>query len=65
MLEEEVVPAFYDRDASNIPHRWLAIVKEAIRTVAPRFSARRMVKEYTQRMYAPALERRASLKSEV
>jgi starch phosphorylase len=63
LLEEEVVPAFYDRDASNVPHRWLAIVKEAIRTVAPRFSARRMVKEYTERMYAPALERRVLTKS--
>jgi starch phosphorylase len=65
LLEEEVVPAFYDRDKSNTPHRWLAVVKEAIRTVAPRFSARRMVREYTERMYAPALDRRASLKSEV
>ena len=65
LLEEEVVPAFYDRDKSNCPHRWLAVVKEAIRTVAPRFSARRMVREYTERMYAPALERRGSLKSEV
>src|SRR5262245_57513075 len=65
LLEEEVVPAFYDRDASNVPHRWLTIVKEAIRTVAPRFSARRMVTEYTERMYVPALERRVSLKSEV
>jgi glycogen phosphorylase len=58
LLEEEVVPAFYDRDAANVPHRWIGIVKESIRTVAPRFSARRMVKEYVQRMYAPALERR-------
>ncbi len=64
LLEEEVVPAFYDRDALNIPHRWLAVVKEAIRTNAARFSARRMVKEYVQRMYAPALTKR-SLKSEV
>jgi starch phosphorylase len=62
LLEEEVVPAFYDRDASNVPHQWLSIVKEAIRTVAPRFSARRMVKEYTERMYAPALERKAVAK---
>jgi len=61
LLEEQVVPAFYDRDDSNVPHRWLAIVKEAIRTVAPRFSARRMVKEYTERMYAPALEKHADL----
>jgi starch phosphorylase len=65
LLEEEVVPAFYDRDRSNVPHRWLAVVKEAIRTVAPRFSARRMVKEYVGRMYAPALEKRATLKTEV
>ena len=65
LLEEEVVPAFYDRDRSNVPHRWLAVVKEAIRTVAPQFSARRMVKEYATQMYAPALERKASLKSEV
>jgi glycogen phosphorylase len=55
LLEEEIVPAFYDRDAHGVPHRWLATVKEAIRSVAPRFSARRMVKEYVERMYVPAL----------
>jgi starch phosphorylase len=55
LLEEEIVPAFYDRDANGVPHRWLATVKEAIRSVAPRFSARRMVKEYVERMYVPAL----------
>ena len=58
LLEEEIVPAYYERDRSNVPHRWLSIVKESIRTVAPRFSARRMVKDYVQRMYAPALERK-------
>src|SRR5439155_25320676 len=58
LLEEQIVPAFYERDASGIPHRWLATVKDAIRSVAPRFSARRMVKEYVVRMYAPALEAR-------
>ncbi len=57
LLEERVVPAFYDRDRANVPHRWVATVKEAIRTVAPRFSARRMVKDYVARMYAPALSR--------
>jgi len=58
LLEEQVVPAFYDRDEANVPHRWLAIVKESIRTVAPQFSARRMVKEYVENMYAPALQKR-------
>ena len=58
LLEEEVVPAFYDRDASQVPHRWIATVKEAIRTVAPRFSARRMVKEYVGADVRAGLERR-------
>ncbi len=57
LLEEHVVPAFYDRDAAGIPRRWLAIVKDAIRSVAPRFCARRMVKEYVESMYAPAFKR--------
>jgi starch phosphorylase len=58
LLEEEIVPSFYDRDATSIPHGWLATVKESIRSVAPRFSARRMVKEYVDGMYVPALDRR-------
>ena len=58
---EEASAAYYDRDANGVSQRWLAVVKEAIRTVAPRFSARRMVKEYVERMYAPALERRRTV----
>ncbi|MQA30472.1 MAG: alpha-glucan family phosphorylase [Luteitalea sp.] len=57
LLEEEIVPAFYDRDAAGVPARWLTTIKQSIRSVAPRFCARRMVKEYVERMYAPALER--------
>jgi starch phosphorylase len=56
LLEEEVVPAFYDRNARDVPVRWVRLVKEAIRTVMPRFSGRRMGKDYAERMYAPALE---------
>jgi starch phosphorylase len=55
LLEDEVVPAFYERDAQGVPRRWLARVKQAIRTVAPRFSSRRMVKDYVEQMYLPAL----------
>jgi starch phosphorylase len=61
LLEEEVVPAFYDRDRSRVPHRWLATVKESIRSVSPRFCARRMVKEYAQKMYAPAMTRKVEV----
>jgi len=62
LLEEEVVPAFYERDKAGVPHRWLRTVKEAICTVTPRFSARRMVKEYVERMYSPALSRKVEVK---
>ena len=55
LLETEVVPAFYERDASGLSRRWVRIVKEAIRSVAPAFSSRRMVKEYVNRVYLPAL----------
>jgi len=54
LIEEQVVPTFYDRDRHGIPRAWLRIVKEAIRTVLPRFSARRMIKDYVRDMYVPA-----------
>jgi len=55
LLEREIVPTFYDLE-DGIPRRWLSYVRQAIVTVAPRFSARRMVKEYVDTMYAPALK---------
>ncbi len=55
LLEREVVPSFYDRDGQGIPHRWIAMVRQAIMSVTPRFSARRMVKEYAEKVYSPAM----------
>ena len=57
LIEQQLVPTFYDRDELGIPRRWLRIVKESIRTVLPRFAARRMVKEYVREMYLPAVRR--------
>jgi starch phosphorylase len=54
LLENEVVPAFYERDARGLPRRWIALVKETIRSNVPRFSTRRMVKQYVTEMYGPA-----------
>jgi starch phosphorylase len=57
VLEHKIIPLYYD---DRTPHQasaaWLAMVKESIRSLAPRFSARRMLKEYIQRMYLPAME---------
>src|SRR5262245_35278605 len=54
LLENDVLPMFYDRGSDGVPHDWLKWSKEAIATVAPVFSTRRMVKEYTTRLYMPA-----------
>jgi starch phosphorylase len=55
LIEQQLVPAFYDRDQQGIPRRWVQIIKQSVRTVLPRFSTRRMVKEYVEKMYLPAL----------
>jgi starch phosphorylase len=59
LLETEIVPAFYDRDGRGVPRRWMTVVKQAIATVTPRFSSRRMLKEYALQAYAPAFRTRA------
>jgi starch phosphorylase len=53
LLEEEIVPLYYARDRGDVPHGWISMVKEAMRSIVPVFCARRMLKEYTERMYKP------------
>jgi len=53
-LENEVIPAFYDRDDDGLPRRWIQMMMNSIGTSAWRFSAHRMVMDYTQSMYVPA-----------
>ncbi len=54
ILEEQVVPLYYKRDFDGVPREWTRMMKRAIRTIVPTFSARRMVKEYTEQLYLPA-----------
>jgi starch phosphorylase len=51
VLENEVVPTFYERDAGGIPRRWVAMMKHALRTLAPAFNSDRMVREYAREIY--------------
>ena len=57
ILERELIPLYYRRDGDGVPHDWLTRVKEAITTVAPRFNAQRMVKDYVSTYYEPAARR--------
>ncbi len=54
LLEEDVVPAFYERDAHGIPRSWVARMRASMARLAPHFSSNRMVREYVERLYVPA-----------
>ncbi len=56
VLEREVIPQFYSRDATGIPVAWIARMRESMATLAPQFSSSRAVHEYTQRYYLPGAQ---------
>lgn len=55
ILEQEIVPLFYRRDGDQIPRGWVQLMREAIRSSAHQFGTRRMLKEYTEKLYIPAM----------
>ncbi|MGW2249262.1 alpha-glucan family phosphorylase [Kitasatospora sp. NPDC001660] len=54
LIEEQVAARFYDRGADGLPHRWIAMVRHTLVTLGPKVLAGRMVREYVERLYAPA-----------
>jgi len=54
LLEQQVVPEFYDRDTQGLPARWLERVRESMARLTPEFSASRAIREYTNDHYLPA-----------
>jgi starch phosphorylase len=56
-MENEIVPLYYnERSADGLPGDWIALMKASIITLTPQFSIRRMVKEYTERLYYPPVQ---------
>ena len=56
VLENEVIPLFYRREASGIPSEWVAMMRESMARLTGQYSANRSVREYTERFYLPAAE---------
>jgi phosphorylase/glycogen(starch) synthase len=61
LLENTVVPLFYDRQGSGIPEKWIAMIKRSMETLIPRFNTERMLLEYYQEMYLPTAIRAQEL----
>ncbi|MAT83769.1 MAG: alpha-glucan phosphorylase [Gammaproteobacteria bacterium] len=57
LLENEVVPEFYDRDGDGMPRAWVARMRASMARLTPWFSTNRTVREYVERYYLPAARR--------
>lgn len=60
-LEREIIPLFFDRE-NGIPKGWIARMKESIKSLAPEYSTHRMIKDYTEQMYIPAVMRNVKIR---
>ncbi|GHF50242.1 alpha-1,4 glucan phosphorylase [Streptomyces mashuensis] len=61
LLAQRVAPRFYDRGADGLPGRWIEMVRRTLATLGPKVLAGRMVREYVERLYAPAAEAHRAL----
>ena len=58
LLEEQIVPLYYDQDANGTPHRWVQMMKASIKTNAPLFNTDRMIADYVSQVYVPEIATR-------
>jgi starch phosphorylase len=64
LLEDEIIPAFYERRADGLPRKWIARMKSSIAALCPEFNMHRMVKQYANEYYAVAHTRFCDLSSD-
>jgi starch phosphorylase len=61
LLEQRVTPRFYERGRAGLPDRWIAMVRQTLTLLGPKVLAGRMVREYVERLYAPAAQAQRAL----
>jgi starch phosphorylase len=61
LLEQEIVPLFYNRSTDGLPRGWVSMMKRAMSTICPVFNTNRMVQEYVEKCYWPSAQRFDSL----
>ncbi len=55
-LEQEIIPAFYQRNQQGIPEQWISLMRHSMGELTPQFSTNRMLREYTEQYYLPLAE---------
>jgi starch phosphorylase len=61
LLEQEIVPLFYNRSSDGLPRGWIDMVKNSVKATGPVFNTHRMLQEYTEKYYIPAIQRHERL----
>lgn len=61
IFENEILPAFYDRDERGVSKKWVSFIKNTIAGVSPKFTTRRMITDYIERFYEPQYKRSAEI----
>jgi starch phosphorylase len=56
VLEQEIVPMYYDRNVQGVPLAWVERMRNALRVAASKFTAHRMLRDYAERYYTPAMQ---------
>ena len=64
IIEDEILPNFYNRNMQGVPERWISFIKKTIAQVAPNFTTSRMIRDYQDRFYTPQGERTAKMVAE-
>ena len=64
ILEEEIVPSFYERNKNGVPEKWVSYIKNTIAEVAPNFTTARMIRDYQDRYYNPQFARTGKIKAD-
>ena len=61
LLENKIIPEFYERDKKGIPEKWIGYIKNSIAQIAPEFNTKRMIDEYYQKFYIDLAKRHKKL----
>ena len=57
VLENEIIPSFFERDNDDLPRDWIAMIKASMKAICPQYNSNRMVCEYLDQIYYPAAVR--------
>ncbi len=64
MLENEIIPMFFDRNSDGVPEKWVGVIKNSIAKITPRYTTKRMIDDYIRQFYSELTKRNRLLKAD-